>query len=76
MKTILFLILTSAFTLFMGCSDAPTSTTENNEDNLPNISGYPVVSTNQTATYNNTDVISAPAATEAFYGQDAHFAIG
>ena len=35
---------------------------------------YPIVATGQTACYNNTNQIPAPAAGQAFYGQDAQFA--
>ena len=34
---------------------------------------YPIVTTGQTAHYNNTNEIAAPAAGGAFYGQDAQF---
>jgi hypothetical protein len=46
---------------------------ENNEDNLPDVTGYPIISTNQTLFYNNSNTISEPVAGESFYGQDAHF---
>ncbi len=42
-------------------------------DNLPNISGYPIVGTNQSTFYNNSTTISEPAPGEAFFGQDAHY---
>ena len=71
MKTLIFVIFTSAQFLFMGCSEATTSA--DTDDNLPDISGYPVVSTNQTAFYDNLDEISAPATGNAFYGQDAQY---
>lgn len=37
------------------------------------IGSYPIVGTNQTLFYNNTSLISEPAAGEAFYGQDANY---
>jgi len=43
------------------------------EDNLPNISGYPIVETNQTTFYNNSSEISSPTSGQAFYGQDANY---
>ena len=46
---------------------------EATEDNLPNITGYPIVGTNQTKSYNNTAEISAPATGSAFYGQNAMY---
>ena len=44
-----------------------------NEDNLPEISAYPIVGTNQTAFYSNTAVINVPEIGDAFYGQDANY---
>ena len=35
---------------------------------------YTVVDTGETACYNNSTAITAPAAGKAFYGQDAQFA--
>ncbi len=43
------------------------------EDNLPDISDYPVVSTNQTAFYSDISIISEPNSGDAFYGQDATY---
>jgi len=43
------------------------------DGNLPDISGYPIVGTNQTTFYNTSNPISAPAEGEAFYGQDAQY---
>jgi hypothetical protein len=43
------------------------------EDNLPNISGYPVVDTGQSSCYNNTTVMPTPLVGEAFFGQDAQY---
>lgn len=42
-------------------------------DNLPDITGYPIVETNQTTFFNNTTTISASSAGDAFYGQDAQY---
>lgn len=42
-------------------------------DNLPNIAGYPIVSTNQSIFYDNISEISAPIQGEAFCGQDAQY---
>ena len=72
MKSISIVILISISFLFMGCTESSTQV-ENNEDNLPNITGYPVVSTNQSAFYDTSNVISAPSSGNAFYGQDAQY---
>jgi hypothetical protein len=45
----------------IGCS-----TTSNGIDNLPNITGYPIVGTNQTKFYNNSTEITAPTIGSAF----------
>ncbi len=42
-------------------------------DNLPNITGYPIVSTNQTKYFNDITEISQPAEGSEYYGQDANF---
>ena len=58
--------------LLIGCSDA-ISQKDNKEDNLPEITGYHIVSTNQTIFYDNRNEITTPAVNEAFYGQDAQY---
>ena len=72
MKSITIVILTSIWFLFMGCSESSTQV-ENNGGNLPDITGYPVVSTNQSVFYDTSNVISAPSSGNAFYGQDAQY---
>jgi Protein of unknown function (DUF1566) len=51
-----------------GCKKDSTETTL---DNLPNITGYPIVGTNQTKHYDNSTEISESATGSAFYGQNA-----
>ena len=71
MKKISKLLIALALMLIMAaCSE---TTSSNSEDNLPDISGYPIVSTNQTSFYNNSIEISAPSSGEDFYGQDAQY---
>ncbi len=72
MKSITIVILTSIWFVFMGCSESSTQV-ENNEGNLPDITGYPVVSTNQSVFYDTSNVISAPSSGSSFYGQDAQY---
>ncbi len=43
------------------------------EDNLPDISGFPIVGTNQTEYFDNTTIISAPGIGSDFYGQNADY---
>ena len=42
-------------------------------DNLPNITGYPIVGTNQTASFNNTTIIILPNSGDDFYGQNSNY---
>ena len=48
-------------------------TTSNGTDNLPNITGYPIVGTNQTKFYDNLTEITVPPLGSAFYGQNAMY---
>ncbi|NOQ26703.1 MAG: DUF1566 domain-containing protein [Bacteroidales bacterium] len=57
----------------MGCEEDPISDNNLTEDNLPDISAYPIVSTNQTAFYSNTEEISIPSIGDSFYGQDGTY---
>ncbi|MDP8267481.1 MAG: DUF1566 domain-containing protein [Candidatus Tenebribacter davisii] len=71
MKKISKLLVVFALMLIIAaCSE---TTSSNSEDNLPDISDYPIVSTNQTSFYNNSIEISAPSSGEDFYGQDAQY---
>ena len=54
-----------------GCKKSETTEVETKADNLPTITGYPIVGTQQTKFYDNTTAISAPATGSAFYGQNA-----
>lgn len=65
----LLLILLLAFT---SCENDEPTTLEK-EDNLPEVSGYPIVATNQIICYDNESEIATPVYGEAFYGQDAQF---
>lgn len=51
-----------------GCSVDSSGT-----DNLPAVTGYPIVGTNQTMYYDSSAEISAPAEGDAFYGQNAQY---
>lgn len=75
MKTFKIIILAFFLPLLIGCSESTTTVEPevNTEENLPNISGYPIVSTNQTKFYDTSDEISSPSTGRAFYGQDAHY---
>lgn len=43
------------------------------EDNLPDVTGYPIVGTEQSIFYNNDSEISEPKQGDAFYGQNANY---
>lgn len=66
----LFITLTILFGCCF-CAKAPASGNSNTTNNLPDITGYPIAGTNQTLSYDNTGEIAAPAAGQAFYGQNA-----
>lgn len=46
---------------------------ETTEDNLPDVSGYPIAGTNQSIAYNNSSEISTPNSGDDFYGQNANY---
>ncbi len=58
---------------FTGCTKDNDTIPENTGGNLPNISGYPIVSTNQTIYYGNITEIATPNPGEAYYGQNAQY---
>ncbi|MBC8486872.1 MAG: hypothetical protein H8D45_12645 [Bacteroidetes bacterium] len=62
---------------FTACEKDET-TSEAADDNgvnviLPDITGYPIVGTNQTTFFNNSTEISALAVGDAFYGQNTFY---
>ncbi len=66
--------------VFIACSnsDDDTETVDTGNDNfvevtLPNISGYPVVDTNQSKFFGNSSEISTPSVGDDYYGQDAQY---
>lgn len=59
--------------LLYGCSGTQAEVNTAADDNLPEVSGYPVVSTNQTTFYGNNNEIAAPLEGDPFYGQDAQY---
>lgn len=69
------LVLVLTLFVFIACSsnEGNTEQTEEVTDNLPDISGYPIVGTNQTTFYDNTAAMSTPLVGEPFYGQDAQY---
>lgn len=71
---IFFMLFLSIIFVFAACKkDDANDENNNNDDNTEGISGYPIVTTNQSTYYNNSQEISAPATGEEFYGQDAQY---
>ncbi|MCP4460472.1 MAG: DUF1566 domain-containing protein [Cytophagales bacterium] len=67
-----------SFLLFAGivaCGDDAVDDggDEQGDGNLPDISGYPISSTNQNIYYGASNEISAPGSDQSFYGQDANY---
>jgi hypothetical protein len=59
--------------LSLGIACCKNSETEMIIDNLPDISGYPIVGTGQTKYYSDVSEISAPAPDQAYFGQAAFY---
>jgi len=70
---LLLLVLVLSFSACNKTEENITPDTPTKEDNLPNVTGYPIVGTNQTKFFNNTTSITSPSAGQDFYGQDAHY---
>jgi len=70
---ILLTLLTALLLAFFGCKKENDEIIDNPVNNLPDISGYPIVNTNQSTFYDNSVEISVPASGEAFFGQDAQY---
>ncbi|MFA7289986.1 MAG: hypothetical protein WC055_14010 [Melioribacteraceae bacterium] len=62
MKNFGIIVFSLMLLLSIGFTDSSSvNQTKNNGGNLLNITGYPIVSTNQTVFYNNVNVIGAPS---------------
>lgn len=60
--------------VFISCeSDDSDITDDGKTENLPDISGFPIVGTNQSTAFDNSTKISTPGATDDFYGQNANY---
>ena len=58
---------------FTACDTDDAEVVVEVSDNLPNITAYPIVGTNQSISFDNTTIISAPTNGEDFYGQNANY---
>ena len=73
MKTKLIFLLMVATVLFTSCNNDDVLGTDENIENLPDISGYPIVGTNQSTSFNNFTIISKPTVGDDFYGQNSNY---
>lgn len=53
--------------------DTVDDTTTSVTDNLPDISGYPIVGTNQSTAFDSMAIISIPVIGQEYYGQNANY---
>lgn len=67
------LILLIALVSFSACSDDTAEVKDTTEDNLPDVSGFPVVGTNQTKFFDNTTETTTQSEGDDFYGQNANY---
>lgn len=70
--TLVLSLLALLLLSFTGCQETTGIDTDPVE-NLPDISGFPIVGTNQTTFFNNFTEMSTPTAGEEFYGQNAQY---
>jgi hypothetical protein len=61
--------------ILMACTESTTAVNPEEEinNNIPEVTGYPIVSTAQSKSYNNSNEISTPSIGSTFYGQDANY---
>lgn len=75
-KTSLFILIFGVSLSFYSCSDDDTdaSTDDDEEvvDNLPDITGFPMVGTSQSTSYDNSEEIDTPSSGDDFYGQNSN----
>ncbi len=74
------LVIVLSFFVLTACSnnDDDTESTDTDDDNyveenLPDITGFPIVGTNQTKFFNNTTETNTQSVGDEFYGQNANY---
>ncbi len=72
MKTKLLYLFAITIVFFTACNKDEGLDSEKIE-NLPNITGYPIVGTNQSTAFDNATEISKPGIGDAFFGQNANY---
>ena len=71
--SLILLIVGLSFS-FCACDKEDNSLTDDEKvENLPNVSGFPIVGTNQTTFFDNTTETSFQVAGDSFYGQNANY---
>jgi hypothetical protein len=72
-----FLLLVLPLALLSCQKEEENNTVDNTNDNvniiIPDIDGYPIVGTNQSTFFGNSDEISGPSVGQDFYGQNANY---
>ena len=69
-KTKFIFLLMMVVALFSACNNDDVDT---DTENLPLVTGYPIVGTNQSTAFDNTTIISKPSVGSDFYGQNANY---
>jgi hypothetical protein len=72
MQTRLIYVMMIAMLLFVGCQDDSTDV-EETYDNLPDITDFPIVGTNQSTSFDNSSEITLPSSGDDFYGQNSNY---
>ena len=67
------IVLLTILVSFSACNKDETIEEEIPEENLPDISGFPIVGTNQTKFFNNTTETTTQSVGDDFYGQNANY---
>lgn len=72
MKTWMISITALLFLTTSACTKDEDTIVEP-DDNLPEITGFPIVGTQQSIFYNNATTITVPVMGDSFFGQNAHY---
>lgn len=67
------IVFITTISLFFSSCEKENEAGNQIDENLPEVSGYPIVDTDQDKFYNNMSIITVPSVGEDFYGQDANY---
>ena len=73
MKTWAIILTALIIAATSACNKDDDVITDDGNGSLPEISGYPIVGTNQTVFYNNSSTMQSPTVGESFHGQNANY---